>query len=175
MLTAAAHRFGKPLVAQLAAAGADLAITSLALLNSRLEIAERHGVRAIALRMNANDPVSVRLALDAVTSQLGPLDLLIHVAPHELVTTARGVDPCTEAVASAMQGRGGSIVYLLEPSDSFPERAAGEWAKHGVFLVGVRVNDHDEAREVGEAVLSAYRNSPQLAGSVHAAIELAEA
>jgi len=68
MLTAAAHRFGKPVVGCLGAAAAD--------------------------------PLSVRLALDAVTSQLGRLDLLIHVAPHELAATSRGVDPGTEAMAA---------------------------------------------------------------------------
>ena len=172
MLTAAAHRFGKPLVGHLASAGADLAITSLALLASRLEIAKLHGVRAIALRMNANDPMSVRLALNAITARLGRIDLLVHVASHELVAISHGVDPCTEAVASAMQGRGGSIVYLLERNGSFPEAAAAEWAKRAVSLVGVRVEDHDAARQVGEAVLSAFRNSRHLAGSIHPVREL---
>ncbi len=143
-------------VAELAAAGADLAITSLALLASRVAIAERLGARAIALRMNANDPVSIRLTLDAVTAQLGPSDLLVHVAPHELVATASGVDACTEAVASAMQGRCGSIVYLLEPEDRFPEVAARKWAERGIALVGIRVSDRDAPHEIGAAVLSAF-------------------
>lgn len=159
MLTAAAHRFGKPLAAQLAAAGADLAITSLALLTSRIKLAEQQGARAIALRMNANDPVSVRLALGEVTSRLGTPELLVHVAPHELVAAAHGVDPCTEAVASVMQGRGGSIVYLLEPGDAFPEAAAREWAARGVSLVGLHVAEHATPHAIGEAVLSAFRRS----------------
>jgi len=156
LLTAAAHRLGKPLVAQLAAAGADLAITSLALLASRVAIAERNGARAIALRMNANDPLSVRLALGTVTAELGPPDLLVHVAPHELVVTARGVDACTDAVATAMQGRRGSIVYLLQPEDRFPEAAAREWAERGVALVGVAVSDRDTPDAIAAAVLSAF-------------------
>jgi NAD(P)-dependent dehydrogenase (short-subunit alcohol dehydrogenase family) len=172
MLTAGAHRFGKPLVGHLAEAGADLAITSLALLASRIRIAELHGVRAIALRMNANDPLSVRFTLNAITFQLGRLDLLVHVAPHELVATSHGLDPCTEAVAASMQDHGGSIVYLLDRNDPFPEASAAEWAKRRVFLVGVRVTDHDAAREVGEAVISAFRRSPHLAGSIHAVGEL---
>src|SRR4029453_2048524 len=90
MLTAAAHRFGKPLVLQLASSGADIAITSLAPLEGL----------AVALRGNVKDRISLRVALGAVRSTLGAVDLLVHVAPHELAVSASGLYPCTETVAS---------------------------------------------------------------------------
>jgi hypothetical protein len=71
-----------------------------------------------------------------------------------------------------MQGRRGSIIYLLGAGDSFPEAAAREYSEHEVSLVGIRVDDRDAPRRVGEAVLAAFRSSSQLAGSIHGVGEL---
>ena len=164
MVTAAAHKFGKPLVEHLARAGTDVAITSLALLSSRPKVIKKMGGRAIALRMNANDPASVRLALQAITPQFGALDLLVHIAPHELAETSSGLDPCSEAVASTMQGRGGAIIYLLGVGDSFPIGPARVWMERGVCIVGLRVNSDESPRAVGEAVVRAFRTRTQWRG-----------
>ena len=173
MVTAAAHRFGKSLGEHLAGAGIDVAITSLALLSSRVKVIERAGGRAIALRMNANDPVSVNLALQAVMAHFGSLDLLVHIAPHELrVKTPSGLDPCTEAVASMMQGRGGAVIYLLGAGDCFPEGPARAWTERGVRLVGVRVNPGESPHAVREAVVRAFRDSRAVAGSVQQVADL---
>jgi hypothetical protein len=172
MLTAAAHAFGKPLVLQLANAGADVAITSLARLASRTKLVEERGGRAVALRMNVNDPLSVRLALETIRSELGPVDLLVPVAPHELAAASCGVDPCTEAVASQMQGRGGAVIYLLGAADVFPEQEARAWAGRKVFFVGLRVDASERPSTVAEAVVSAFQGSRRFAASVRGVAEV---
>jgi hypothetical protein len=155
LLTAAAHARGKALAAELADAGCDVAITSLAELRTRAEDVRRRGRRALALRMNANDPLSVTLALARVRAELGEPSLLIHVAPHELVCGPTGLDACTEAVAA----RARCVVYVLDEGDSFPDAPARAWAERGVPFVGVRVGPRDRAPAVARAVLQAIEGA----------------
>jgi NAD(P)-dependent dehydrogenase (short-subunit alcohol dehydrogenase family) len=120
LLTAAAHRRGKGLVAALV---------------------EARGRRGPALRFNANDPASVALALTETLAKLGAVDLLVHVAPHELVGPPARFDACTAAALPDLRTRRGAVIYLLDPGDAFPSEPAAAERVHGVLVVGLQCQE----------------------------------
>ena len=83
LVTGAARGIGAAIARQLAADGADVAITY----ENSAERAEAlaadlraQGRKAIAIRANAADPAAVRAAVDQTASELGGLDILINNA-----------------------------------------------------------------------------------------------
>ena len=83
LVTGAARGIGAAIARQLAADGADVAITY----ENSAERAEAlaadlraQGRKAVAIRANAADPAAVRAAVDQTASELGGLDILINNA-----------------------------------------------------------------------------------------------
>ena len=168
LLTAAAHRRGKALVAALAGAGFDVAIGSLAKLASRVGLVEAHGRQGLALRFNVNDPQSVALALREIESELGAPSLLVHVAPHELVGPPERLDACTAALLPALRARRGAVLYLLDPGDPFPEAPAAREQESGVWVAGLRCPEEARPETVAGAALRLLDARERVEPGVHA-------
>jgi NAD(P)-dependent dehydrogenase (short-subunit alcohol dehydrogenase family) len=112
ILVPAAHAHGKSIAVRLGAAGASVALVSLAALRTRVRHVEEAGGRAIALRANLVDPVSVRLATTEIVRELGPPSSLVHIAPDHLPGWPETIDAGTRATIDSL--RGGSVVMVLD-------------------------------------------------------------
>lgn len=155
------------MVAAVADVGGDVAIGSLARLASRVASVESRGRRGLALRFNANDPASVALALAETRAKLGPLDLLIHVAPHELVGPPERLDACTAAAVDELRGRHGAVLYLLDSGDPFPGDAALREHARGLLVAGLLCAETARAEEVASAALTLFAARSRVAPAVH--------
>jgi NAD(P)-dependent dehydrogenase (short-subunit alcohol dehydrogenase family) len=83
LVTGAAKRIGRSLALNLAAAGADVAITynsSQAEAEATAEALRKHHVRALAVECDVRDQGSVQAAVEAVAREFGRLDILVNNA-----------------------------------------------------------------------------------------------
>jgi NAD(P)-dependent dehydrogenase (short-subunit alcohol dehydrogenase family) len=83
LVTGAAKRIGRSLALNLAAAGADVAITynsSQAEAEATAEALLNHHVRALAVECDVRDQGSVQAAVEAVAREFGRLDILVNNA-----------------------------------------------------------------------------------------------
>lgn len=165
LVTGAARGIGAAIARQLAADGADVAITY----ENSVERAEAlaaelraQGRKAIAIRANAADPAAVRAAVDQTASELGGLDILINnagvarmvpfadMSPEDIDTqldvNVRGVFYTTQAAMKHLTDGGrivtvGSNVGLQVPFGGLTVYAATKSALES-FIRGL-------ARELG--------------------------
>src|SRR5262249_49404248 len=122
MVTAAAHRCGKQLVHDLAEAGYDLAICSLAVLSSRVKTAEALGRRACALRLFTTAPASADAVVADVHRRLGPIDALIHIDGDALLANDGALDATSSAVLPDLVARNGTLLFICEqPRPALPQ------------------------------------------------------
>jgi NAD(P)-dependent dehydrogenase (short-subunit alcohol dehydrogenase family) len=83
LVTGAAKRIGRSLALNLAAAGADVAITykaSRAEAEATTEALRKHHVRTLAVECDVRDQESVQSAVEAVGREFGRLDILVNNA-----------------------------------------------------------------------------------------------
>ena len=83
LVTGAAKRIGRSLALNLAAAGADVAITykaSRAEAEATTEALRKHHVRTLAVECDVRDQGSVQSAVEAVGREFGRLDILVNNA-----------------------------------------------------------------------------------------------
>jgi 3-oxoacyl-[acyl-carrier protein] reductase/pteridine reductase len=83
LVTGAAKRIGRALAMELAAAGADVAITykaSHAEAQETLAALRRHGGKSAAIECDVRSPESVRAAVETAMQQFGRLDILVNNA-----------------------------------------------------------------------------------------------
>jgi NAD(P)-dependent dehydrogenase (short-subunit alcohol dehydrogenase family) len=83
LVTGAAKRIGRSLALNLAAAGADVAITykaSRAEAEATTEALRKHHVRTLAVECDVRDQESVQAAVEAVGREFGRLDILVNNA-----------------------------------------------------------------------------------------------
>jgi hypothetical protein len=98
LLTAAAHSGGKPLGLELAAQGYDIVVSTEALLRGRAAAIRATGRQADAFRNVTYDDAELDALVDAC-ERLGPITLIVHVAP---------VHVPAERIAAAVRRRGHS-------------------------------------------------------------------
>jgi 3-oxoacyl-[acyl-carrier protein] reductase/pteridine reductase len=93
LVTGAARRLGRAIAIAAAQNGADLAITyhnSASEARALIGALDRHGVRALAIRCDITDEVSVRETIKEVASELGGIDILVNnAANYETVQFAK--------------------------------------------------------------------------------------
>ena len=131
LVTGASGLIGRAIAEEFAAAGASVAVHYLsnrALAEDAVTVLRQRGGRAIAYRADLTDDVQVERVVSEVSSQLGPMDVLVNNAAMQPVrmlpemssdewrimleantTTAFN---CTQAAASTMRDRGGSIIHI---------------------------------------------------------------
>ena len=83
LVTGAAKRIGRSLALNLAAAGADVAITynaSRAEAEATADALRKHHVRALAVECNVRNQESVQAAVETVAREFGRLDILVNNA-----------------------------------------------------------------------------------------------
>lgn len=152
MITAAAHRCGKQLAADLAKDGYDVAVCSLAVLKSRIRIVESFGQKAVALRLYSNDAAGAQHALGQIHERLGPVDVLIHIGASELWGYPAHFDATTRVVMDDLIERAGTIVFLYDaPAAGWPE------APPGVKVIALTATDRTPPRDIGSAIIALLR------------------
>lgn len=131
LVTGAARRIGRAIALTLAAAGADVAITyreSAAEAEQTAHELSALGARAYALRLDLNEPETIRPAVESAVGLLGRLDLLVNNAGHfetaalEEITLAqwdrmfaantRGPFLVAQAALPALKAAGGRVVNI---------------------------------------------------------------
>lgn len=83
LVTGGAQRIGRAIALELASSGADVAftwLTSRAAAERTLREIERHGVRALALRMDITRPAQIRRVFALMARAWGRLDVLVNNA-----------------------------------------------------------------------------------------------
>ena len=156
LVTGGSRGLGAGIAMELAAAGADLAITARrvpALEKTRREV-ERLGRRALPLPMEATDLSSIRATVNRVEHELGPISILVNnvgtniprpateVKPEEwdtmLDTNLRGLFFCSQLAAEYMiPRRRGKIVNIASTAGMVAslERAPYGASKAGVIML----------------------------------------
>lgn len=146
LITGAARKIGRVLAHTLAEAGADVAITyreSDAAAQQTLRELAATGQRAMALRCDVRDPVSVRTSVAAVLDEFGRLDILINnagvfaTAPLESISVAewdemfetntRGAFLMAQAAYPHLKASNGRIINIGSLGGSHP------WATHAHY------------------------------------------
>jgi gluconate 5-dehydrogenase len=164
LVTGGGRGLGEQIATGLAQAGASVALASRkreACEEVARELAERFGVRTLALRLNVASEAEVRAAVDEAERELGPVDLLVNNAGttwgapaaempldawHKVMeTNATGTFLCSREVARRLIERGapGSILNIASVSGlkgSPPEvlDAAGYAASKGAVVALTR-------------------------------------
>ncbi|MBB4637698.1 SDR family oxidoreductase [Longimicrobium terrae] len=164
LVTGGGRGLGEQMARGLAQAGASVALASRkrdACADVARELAEEHGVRTLALRLDVSAEDEVRAAFDEVEAALGPVDLLINNsgtswgAPAERMpldawrkvmdVNATGTFLCSREIASRLIARGapGAILNIASVSGlkgSAPEilDAAGYSASKGAVIALTR-------------------------------------
>ncbi len=146
LVTGAARKIGRTLAHTLAEAGADVAITyrdsDVAAEQTLRELAAT-GQRALALRCDIRDPISVRTCVAAVLQEFGRLDILINnagvfaTAPLESISVAewdemfetntRGAFLMAQAAYPHLKASNGRIINIGSLGGSHP------WATHAHY------------------------------------------
>lgn len=156
VVTGGAQGLGKAMVRRLAEAGADVLVADLKFEQAEAaaaEIAERHGTRVRAIRLDVTDSASIRAAADFAESELGGLDIWVNNAglyPNVLLgdmtdqvwdqtmaVNLRGVFVSCQEAARRMIARGTKGVLINVVSTAgfkgvAPGMAAYVASKHGV-------------------------------------------
>lgn len=146
LVTGGARRIGREIALEMAAAGADVAITFLkSEKEARQTLADvaGHGVRGLSLRCDVRDEKSARQAVREVKREFGGLDVLVNNAGiYETVdfekltveqwdamfaTNARGPFLMSQAAVAALRQRKGRIVNLGSLGGLQP------WATHAHY------------------------------------------
>ena len=157
LVTGGAHRVGRAIALALAEAGADVAIAyhrSGEQAATTVEELRSFGVDAAAFAVDLSVPAESPRLIEAVTDQLGPIDVLVNSAS----SFARDTFPCedtsiwyetldvvlhgpfhlTNAVAPSMLARGGGVVVNivdLSAWQPWPGRAAHSVAKAALLAL----------------------------------------
>jgi NAD(P)-dependent dehydrogenase (short-subunit alcohol dehydrogenase family) len=132
LVTGGAIRVGKAIALELAARGADVAITyrtSAPEAETTAAEIQAHGVRAMALRCDQRDPDQVAAASQEVETTLGPIDLLVNNAAifnrtpwptatledwdAHLEVNLRGPWLFCQAIGPGMKARGRGVILNL--------------------------------------------------------------
>jgi hypothetical protein len=159
ILAPAAHAHGKAVALALGEAGASVALVSLAVMRTRAQQVSDAGGRAVAVRANLLDPVSVRLAVAEIERELGPPASLVHVAPDHLPGWPESVDPGTAATIESLTG--GTVVVLVEGDDAVggvPTSYAAATGARGLRAAAIQVTPSTKPR-VGALVVDALQPS----------------
>jgi gluconate 5-dehydrogenase len=164
LVTGGGRGLGEQMARGLAQAGAAVAVASRkreACEEVARELADEHGARTLALRMDVTDEAQVRAAVDEAERTLGPVDLLVNNsgtawgAPAEqmpleawqrvMETNATGTFLCSREVGRRLieRGAGGAIVNIasiagLRGSDARVLDAVGYSASKGAVIAFTR-------------------------------------
>lgn len=140
LVTGAGRGIGEAIADTLAAQGASVAVCDVdaqAAAKVAAGLTERHGVPATGVGADISDSAAVRAAVRRVTTELGPVDVLVNNAAIDVIgrfvdsdeetwdriiaVNLRGTITMTRAVLDSMIERGGGrIVHIA--SDSRPGR-----------------------------------------------------
>lgn len=158
VVTGGAHGIGREIAAQLAAAGARVAIGDRDLAAARATAQALPG-RVEAFALDVTDTASFQRFLAEVTDLWGPLDVLVNNAgvmrvgafdtepeaatEHMLAVNLHGVIRGVRLVAPGMRARGGGHIVTVASAASKlapPGESTYAASKHGVlgYLTGVR-------------------------------------
>ncbi|MGW2287434.1 SDR family NAD(P)-dependent oxidoreductase [Streptomyces phaeochromogenes] len=158
LVTGAGRGIGEAIADRLAAQGASVAVCDLdqeAAVKVAAQLAERHSVHATGVGVDISDSVAVREAVERVTGELGPVDILVNNAAVDVIgrfvdsteetwdriiaVNLRGTLTMTRAVLDSMTERGGGRVVLIA-SDAGRVGSSGEVVysatKGGVIAFG---------------------------------------
>lgn len=142
LVTGAAHRVGRAMAEELAAAGAHIiAHYHRADPHDAVEAIRSHGVRALPLRADLTQPAEIEALFDSIESQWGGLDILINSAgvmeALDVLTLSRSdwernlglnlTAPlfCAQRAARVMLERGGGVIINIADTSAF-----NPWAKY---------------------------------------------
>ena len=128
LVTGGSRGLGRAMAQALGEAGAAVAVTSRTLDSARAAAAELAdlGIRSFGVRLEVTDPDDVERAVETVSAQFGPIDVLVNNAgvgtsgaafdlPESewrgvLATNVDGVWHCSRAVGQRMRARGGGVI-----------------------------------------------------------------
>jgi len=165
LVTGAGRGIGEAIADALAATGASVAVCDMdaeAAGKVAARLAERHAVRAMGVGADISDSAAVRAAVEQVTAELGPVDVLVNNAAVDVIgrfvdsteetwdriisVNLRGTITMTRAVLDSMIERGGGrIVHIA--SDAGRVGSSGE-AVYSATKGGVIAFGKALAREV---------------------------
>jgi 2-hydroxycyclohexanecarboxyl-CoA dehydrogenase len=158
LVTGAGRGIGEAIADALAAAGASVAVCDVdaeAAGKVAARLAERYGVRAAGVGADISDSTAVRAAVERVSAELGPVDVLVNNAAVDVIgrfvdstedtwdriiaVNLRGTITMTRAVLDSMIERGGGRVIHIA-SDAGRVGSSGEVVysatKGGVIAFG---------------------------------------
>ncbi|MET8515878.1 3-oxoacyl-ACP reductase family protein [Streptomyces sp. NPDC005077] len=158
LVTGAGRGIGEAIADRLAAQGAAVAVCDLdpeAAAKVAAGLTERHSVRATGVGVDISDGAAVRSAVERVTGELGPVDILVNNAAVDVIgrfvdsteetwdriiaVNLRGTLTMTRAVLDSMTERGGGRVVIIA-SDAGRVGSSGEVVysatKGGVIAFG---------------------------------------
>jgi NAD(P)-dependent dehydrogenase (short-subunit alcohol dehydrogenase family) len=153
IVTGGGSGIGAAIAALFAKRGALVAILDISSADDTLSVIEKAGGRAIRVACDVRHQDQVDAAFAEVTSQLGPLDVLVnsagvaHVGTVEQTTeeefdrvyavNVKGVYNCLRAGVIAMKGRGGAILNIASVASSvgLADRFAYSMSKGAVLTM----------------------------------------
>ncbi|QQM38714.1 SDR family NAD(P)-dependent oxidoreductase [Streptomyces liliifuscus] len=151
LVTGAGRGIGEAIADRLAAQGASVAVCDLdqeAAVKVAAGLAERHSVRATGVGVDISDSAAVRSAVERVTAELGPVDILVNNAAVDVI--GRFVDSTEETwdriIAVNLRG---TLTMTRALLDSMTERGSGR-----VVLIA---SDAGRVGSSGEVVYSATK------------------
>ncbi|WP_328351063.1 3-oxoacyl-ACP reductase FabG [Streptomyces sp. NBC_00445] len=165
LVTGAGRGIGEAIADRLAAGGCSIAVCDLdteAAAKVATGLTERYGVRAAGVGADISDSASVRAAVERVTAELGPVDILVNNAAVDVIArftdsreadwdriiavNLRGTITMTRAVLDPMIERGGGRVIHIA-SDAGRVGSSGE-AVYSATKGGVIAFGKTLAREI---------------------------
>ncbi|MDH6622839.1 2-hydroxycyclohexanecarboxyl-CoA dehydrogenase [Streptomyces sp. LBL] len=158
LVTGAGRGIGEAIADALAARGASVAVCDLdpeAAGKVAAGLAERYGVRATGVGADISDSAAVHAAVERVSAELGPVDVLVNNAAVDVIgrfvdsteeswdriiaVNLRGTITVTRVVLDSMTGRGGGRIIHIA-SDAGRVGSSGEVVyaatKGGVIAFG---------------------------------------
>lgn len=155
IITGAASGIGKEIALVFAKAGAAIAIADLNLSQAQITADElcAQGLKAIAIEMDVTQEESVNIGIDAVSTQLGNINILVSNAGIQIISPVQdlafsdwkkmlaihldGAFLTTKACLKKMyaHGQGGQIIYMgsVHSKEASKLKAPYVTAKHGLL------------------------------------------
>jgi 3-oxoacyl-[acyl-carrier protein] reductase len=169
LVTGASKGIGAAIARELAARGAAVAVNysgSKAAADKLVAEIAGKGGKAIAVQANVADPASIQALIDAVTTQLGPIDVLVNNAgiyefgPLEAITPEHfhkqfntnvlGLLLVTQAAVPHFNSAGGSIINIgsVVGRMAFPNAAVYSATKGAVDSITVSLSKELGAKKI---------------------------
>ncbi len=174
VVTGGSRGIGREIALALARQGAHIAVTARdhEKLAETVDLIEAAGGQASAFEMDVTDPSSVKTGIDAIVTQLGPIDMLVNNAgilgeralPWEADVDAwwrvvevnlRGVFLCAHAVMPSMIARGrGLVINVGSEVAVTPNPLTSAYSVSKTALLRLTDSLHASANEHGVRVFA---------------------